>query len=273
MCWIMRGRLAEARSWLERALEADPAEDDLRRRLLSGLATIASLQGDHVVAVRAADEAADLASAIGGAAGRMERLREQALAALLRDDLAAAEPLYEELLGLAIGVGNGVRTSSCRLNLATIANHTARHERAEELLRENLPFVRARGQSRCEATTLAMMAETSIRRQRPDDADEPARTAALRASQIADEPMLIYSLELVAAAAAERGDAELAATLLGGTEAARGRAELAPDEDEAFVRDWAEARLRRAPADRVAAARTAGRERDLGSMLAEVTGS
>ena len=273
MYWIMRGRLTEARSWLERALGLDPAGDDLRRRLLSGLATIASLQGDHVVAVRAADEAADLASELGGATSRIDRLREQALAALLRDDLAAAEPLYEELLGLSIDVGNGVRTSACRLNLAAIANHTDRHGRAEELLRENLPFVRARGQSRCEATTLAMMAETSIRRERPGDADEPARTAAMRASQIADEPMLIYSLELVAAAAAERGDAELAATLLGGTEAARGRAELAPDEDEAFVRGWAEARMGSArSSDRVAAAWTAGRERDLVSILAEVTG-
>ena len=57
MYWIMRGRFAEARSWLDRAIRIDPTKDDLRRRLLSGLATIASLQGDHVVAVEAADEA------------------------------------------------------------------------------------------------------------------------------------------------------------------------------------------------------------------------
>ena len=272
MYWIMRGRLAEARSWLDRALDLDPTADDLRRRLLSGLATIASLQGDHIVAVEAADQAADLATELGGATSRIDRLREQALAALLRDDYAAAEPLYEELLGLAIEIGNGVRTSASRLNLATIANHTARHDRAEELLRENLPFVRARGQSRCEATTLAMMAETSIRQDRPGEAAEPARTAALRSSQIADDPLTIYSLELVAAAAAEHGDGELAATLLGGTEAARGRAELTPDDDEIFVRHWAEVRLERAMSpDEVAAAWAAGRELDLGSMLAAVT--
>ncbi len=272
MYWIMRGRLAEARSWLDRALDLDPRKDDLRRRLLSGLATIASLQGDHVVAVEAADEAADLATELGGATGRVERLRGQALAALLRDDFAAAEPLYEELLGLAIEIGNGVRTSSCRLNLATIANHTARHERAEELLRENLVFVRARGQSRCEATTLAMMAETSIRLDRPGEAAGPARTAALRSSQIADDPLMIYSLELAAAAAVEEGDARRAAMLLGGTEAARGRAELTPDEDEAFVRGWAEQRLARATSsEEVEAAWAAGRELDLGSLLAEVT--
>ena len=107
-------------------------------------------------------------------------------------------------------------------------------------------FVRARGQSRCEATTLAMMAETSIRLDRPGEAAGPARTAALRSSQIADDPLMIYSLELAAAAAVEEGDARRAAMLLGGTEAARGRAELTPDEDEAFVRGWAEQRLARA---------------------------
>jgi non-specific serine/threonine protein kinase len=271
MYWIMRGRFAEARSWLDRAIRIDPSRDDLRTRLLSGLATIASLQGDHVVAVDAADEAADLATELGGATGRVDRLREQALAALLRDDFAAAEPLYEELLGISIEIGNGVRTSASRLNLATIANHTARHERAKELLRENLVFVRARGQSRCEATTLAMMAETSIRRDRAGEAAGPARTAALRSSQIADDPLLIYSLELVAAAAAEQGDAELAAMLLGGTEAARSRAELTPDEDEAFVRQWARTRLGRAMSpDSVTSTWAAGRERSLGSMVAEV---
>ena len=62
MYWIMRGRLTEGRTWLERALAFDPTEDDLRRRLHSGLATIAALQGDHVAAVQAADEAARLAS-------------------------------------------------------------------------------------------------------------------------------------------------------------------------------------------------------------------
>jgi tetratricopeptide (TPR) repeat protein len=274
MYWLMRGRLAEARTWLERALGLEPAEDDLRRRLLSSLATIASVQGDHVVAVEAADEAARLATELGGATDRMERLREQALAALLRNDFIGAEPLYEELLGLAIEVGNGVRTSSCRLNLATIANRTDRHDRAEELLRENLPFVRARGQSRCEATTLAMMAETSFRLGRPGEAAEPARTAAVRSSQIADDPLLIYSLELVAASAADDGDGRRAAMLLGATGSARERMELEPDDDEALVRAWAEARLADSlPPDGIAVAASAGRGLDLASALAEATAS
>ena len=49
MYWIMRGRLAEARSWLDEPSASIRRRTTLRRRLLSGLATIASLQGDHVV--------------------------------------------------------------------------------------------------------------------------------------------------------------------------------------------------------------------------------
>jgi predicted ATPase len=273
MYWVMRGRLAEARSWIERALDLDPIEDDVRRRLLGSLATIASLQGDHVVAVEAADAAADLASALGGATERIEQLRERGLAALLKEDWSGAEPVYEELLQLAIELGNGVRTSSSRLNLATIANHTDRHDRADLLLRENLRFVRARGQSRCEATTLAMLAETAIRRHRPGEAGEPARVAAIRSSEIVDEPLLIYSLELVAAAAAEHGSTERAAILLGAADAARERMELERDDDEAFVRDWTARRLATpSSTEHVAAATAAGRTMDLAAALAEVTG-
>lgn len=271
MYWLMRGRVREARSWLDRALELDPTEDDLRRRLLSNLATIASLQGQHVIAVDAADEAARLATELGGVTDRVELLRERGLAALMRGDFATAEPIYEELLGLSIEIGNGVRTSACRLNLATIANRTDRHERAEALLRENLVFVRARGQSRCEAHTLVQLAETSLRRSDPGTAWEPARTAALRSSQIGDDPLLVYSLELVAAAAG-RSDAERAAMLLGATDAARERMDLEPDEDEALVRGWAEAGLADAlPSDAAAGAFAAGRELDLASALARVT--
>jgi predicted ATPase len=272
MYWLMRGRFSEARSWLERALTIDPTRDDLRRRLLSGLAVIASVQGDHVVAVGAADEAAEIATELGGATDRMEQLREQGLAALLKGDYASAEPVYEELFALAVEVDNGVRTSSSRLNLATIANRTDRHDRAEALLRENLAFVRARGQSRCEATTLALLAETAIHKDEARAASESARTAAVRSSQIGDDPLLIYSLELVAASAVDGGDGRRAAVLLGATDVARRRMELDRDEDEAFLRDWTEARLTGSlPAEEIASASEAGQRLDLVAALAEVT--
>jgi hypothetical protein len=117
-----------------------------------------------------------------------------------------------------------------------------------------------------------MQAETSLHRDRDPEAMEPARAAALRSSQIGDDPLLIYSLELLAASTAGQGQAERAAMLLGAADAARHRMELEPDEDEAAVRDRAGDALRRTMASEdLAAATAAGRALDLRAALAEVT--
>ncbi len=161
MYWIVRGLYGEARSWLDRALALPGEEDDTRRRLLSALGTISYAQGDLVAAIAASDEAAALAAQLGGATERLELLKEQAFAGLMKGELDAAEALFVERLAEAIAVDNGVATSSSRLNLAAIANRTGRHVAAESLFAENLPFVRSKGQARCEAHTLAGLAETA----------------------------------------------------------------------------------------------------------------
>jgi predicted ATPase len=239
MYWVVRGLYGEGRSWLERALALSDAQDDTRRRLLSALGTMAYAQGDHVAAVEASDEAASLAASLGGATERLDLLREQALAALRKDDFETAESAFRERLDVAVAVDNGVATSSCRLNLASIANQTGRHDRAEALLAENLPFVRSKGQARCEAYTLAGMAETMVYRDRARDCAVEALLAATRAQQIRDSPLMVYSLELLATSAAARGDSERAATILGATEAAREEMGAAPDDDEAAIRTQA----------------------------------
>ena len=77
MYWLVRGLYTEARSWLDRALALDDAQDRTRQRLLSALGTIAYAQGDHMVAVAASDEAAALAMQLGGETERFEALRAQ----------------------------------------------------------------------------------------------------------------------------------------------------------------------------------------------------
>ncbi|MEX0675014.1 MAG: adenylate/guanylate cyclase domain-containing protein [Gaiellaceae bacterium] len=234
--WIVRGLYGEARAWLDRALAADPVEDDTRRRLLAGLATIAYGQGDHPVAVAASDQAASLAAKLGGATERIDLLRDQAVAALRRGNLDEAEALFRERLDVAIAVDNGVVTSSCRLNLATIANKRRRHELAEGLLAENLPFVRSKGQTRCEANTLAAIAQTAFLEGRPQDCADEALLGAILALRIGDTPLAAWSLDLVAAAAAARGEVRRAGIILGATEAARKAMGVDPGEDEEAIR-------------------------------------
>ena len=235
MYWIVRGLHREARAWLERAISLDDTHDELSRRLHGALATIAYSMGDHPAAVEAADTAALLSAELAGTGEQSAALRDRALAAMVRGDYATAETLFLERLEVAKAAGNGVGTSACRINLALIANRMTRHDRARDLLEENLPFVRARGQSRCEATTLAGLAETAVYAGRPDDIPDAALSAAHLAIGIRDPQLALFALDTLAAAAAADNDAR-AATLLGGTEAVRQRLDLTLDPDEEPVR-------------------------------------
>ncbi len=239
MYWTMRDRPAEARAWAERALAVSPLEDETRVRLLEALATAAYRQGDHAASIAASDEAAELVMQLGGVADRFRDLKHRAERAWESGALAEAEDLYREALATATDVDNGVGISSCRLNLASLANEQGRHAEADELLHDNLRFVRGRGQSRCEATTLAILGETAIFRAQPREATACAVAGAHRASGFKEASLTTYCLDIAAAGFAEEGESSEAATILGATERALERLEVAPDEDEVAMRERA----------------------------------
>ena len=272
MYWLVRGLYTEARSWLDRALALDDAQDRTRQRLLSALGTIAYVQGDHRVAVAASDEAASLAMQLGGETERFEALRARATAAIRRGDLEAAGAVYRDALDVALAVDNGVGTSSCRLRLAGLANRTGRHDQADELLGENLPFVRARGQTRCEGYTLASMAETTVGRGRPGDCTADAVLGARRALQVGDKGLAVFCLELFAVAAAAGGDHRRAAAILAAGEAARHEMGAEPDLDEQAIRGQA-LKLLDQDGEAFALGYAEGRSLDLSAALSLAAGA
>jgi predicted ATPase/class 3 adenylate cyclase len=237
MYWELHGLFTEARSWLDRALALDDAQDLTRQRLLSAQASTARVQGDYVAAQAASDEAASLAMALAGETELFESLQARVSAARSRDDLRTAEALLQEALGVALAAGNGVGTSACRLNLAGVANQKGRHDEADDLLAENLPFVRGLGQIRCEGYTLSYMADTSMLRGRLPDCAAPALLGATRALQIGDRYLAAWCLDLFAVAVAAAGDQRRAAAILAATRAARQAMGIEPDLDEQAVRE------------------------------------
>lgn len=264
MYWTMRDRHAEARAWAERALAVSPLEDETRVRLLGALATAAYRQGDHAASIAAADEAADLVMQLGGVADRFRDLKHRAERAWESGSLDEAKALYREALVTATEVDNGVGISSCRLNLATLAHQQGRYEQADELFNENLRFVRGRGQSRCEATTLAGLGETAIFRGLPREAVAWAVAGARRASGFGEASLTVYCLDIAAAGLAEEGESSEAATILGATERALERLEVEPDEDETAMQQRALAAIgTRLSATEVETARSRGREMDI----------
>ena len=103
----------------------------------------------------------------------------------------------------------------------------------------NLPFVRARGQTRCEGYTLASMAETTVGRGRPGDCAADALLGARRALQVGDRGLAVFCLDLFAVAAATGGDHRRAAAILAAGETARRAMGAEPDPDEQAIRGQA----------------------------------
>jgi tetratricopeptide (TPR) repeat protein len=233
----IRGLYTEARSWQERALALSDVKDVTRQRLLSAQACTARMQGDYVAAQAASDEAAALAMALAGETELFESLQVRVEAAESRDDLQEAESLLQEALDVALAAGNGVGTSWARLNLVWVAKQTGRYDEADDLLAENLPFVRGLGQIRCEGYTLASISDTSVRRGRLPDCAAPALLGATRALQIGDKYLAVSCLDLFAAAVAVAGDQRRAAAILTAVDGARHAMDIEPDPDDQALRE------------------------------------
>jgi len=262
--WIDRGLFGEARSWLDRALALDDARDVIRRRLLSALARIAYLQGDHLTAVAASDEAGELAMELAGVTERFERIDAVADAALLNEDFAAAEALLGDALDAATESDNGVGMSATRLGLASLAMQDGRFERAADLLGENLTFVRGRGQTRCEGFTLAGFSRLALLREQAREASEYALTGAERATRISAHGLLIICLERFARGAAELGEGRRAALLLGAVDAAQAAMGIeASPEATAFRAETLSRARRELDEQQLESALAEGREYDL----------
>ena len=197
----------------------------------------ARTQGDYMAAQAASDEAASLAMALAGEADLYESPRARASAARSPDDLRTAAALLQEALGVALAAGNGVGTSACRLGLAGLANQQGHHDEADDLLAQNLPFVRGLGPIRCEGYTLASMADTCVRRGHLPDCAAPALLGATRALQIGDRYLAGWCLELFAAAIAAAGDQRRAAAILAAVDAAWHAMGIEPDADEQALRE------------------------------------
>jgi hypothetical protein len=116
-----------------------------------------------------------------------------------------------------------------------MANQQGRHDEADDLLAENLPFVRGLGQIRCEGFTLAFMADTSVRRGHLPECAAPALLGATRALQIGDTYLAAWCLDLFAAAVAA-GDQRRAAAILAAVDAARHAMGIEPDADDQALR-------------------------------------
>lgn len=144
--WEIRGYYTEARTWLERCLEAFPdAPPRQRALLLDGLGNITWKQGEVVTAARVLEESLAiwrdtgeemaLNAALSNLGAVMERL----------GNLDRAEALQREALDLARTYGDEEDISLTLNNLATVLWNQGDLDGAQELLEESLVIKRRIG--------------------------------------------------------------------------------------------------------------------------------
>jgi predicted ATPase/DNA-binding SARP family transcriptional activator len=214
--WYVRGHLAQARRWLERALSAsDESVGDLHRRALTANAAVCLLQGDYEAATSFAERALVAARQLGEQRLVANGLSNLGAIVLAAGDHERAEPLLEEAVAVAREVGDTRITALAVNNLGDLALTIGDYERAEPLFAESLELLRERGDASNVARALFNLGAVALRLGRVTDAQRRLQESVSVAREVGDMEDLAWCLEGVAAVAAVGGDGEDAAVLLG----------------------------------------------------------
>lgn len=158
--WIRRAHFSEGRQRFQRALDATRTlgNTPARGRAFSGMATLASLEGDHVRAIELLEQALDIFRAAGDKRGVASSLHMLGVQSRKQGDLESARRQYTESLAFAREL-NETRLIAFDLHsLGLVEVELGNHERAEELVLESLDLVRALGDKHSIALRLQNLA-------------------------------------------------------------------------------------------------------------------
>jgi predicted ATPase len=217
--WWVRGYWTEGRHWSERALSSGADQPPAQRaKVLEGAGHLAARQWDFPAATSRVEESLAIRRALADRWGVARSLRVLGTIAGLRGDAEQADALHEESARFAREVGDLWTLSMDLNNLGYQALVAGDHERARELFEESLALGRERGDDRGLSVVLANLGLTSLQQGRFHEGLAHFAESLRLASHVGYREIIGCDLEGIAAIAAEGGDAEAAARLLGGTE-------------------------------------------------------
>jgi predicted ATPase len=206
--------------WFSALLDHPGARDiplSLRAHCLRGLGSSRAIAGDTETAARLWEESLALFERLGDDYGRAVLLHRVGSVALWEGDFDRARELIEESHRLhdrdEVPIRRSFGLMSSTGGLGAIARDTGELERAAALLEESAALAREAGVEWWEGGMLAELACLELRASRLERAEELARESLAIADEIGDRPGRIFGVGLLAAVAAVRGEAELAARL------------------------------------------------------------
>jgi predicted ATPase/DNA-binding CsgD family transcriptional regulator len=210
--WSLAGPLEEWRRVLERALAAQ-AEPSRLRALLTCLATWAAVhQGDLPAAESFGNESRELAQQFHDPASYSFASLFLGRALMSRGDLDAAAALFEQ--SLQVRERPPVTAAALR-GMAEVAAHGGDMGLAKRRMGECLAVCDAHGESWDRATSLSTWAVLTWRHGDSEQAMESARESLRLWSKFQNRLGIAQCVELLAWTAADAGDCERSAVLLG----------------------------------------------------------
>jgi predicted ATPase/class 3 adenylate cyclase/Tfp pilus assembly protein PilF len=235
--WHSHGHVAEARRWLQRAM--DIAADQARvppARMIDLLGGILRMQGEHEAAIPLLQRSLAISRAEGDRAQEARTLNSLALAYRYLGDLDTARSLFEDSIAISRELGGVPRLSVRLANLGHLEIDAGNLDRAMQVLQEALALDRAEGERLGAAHTLESLAWATLRAGRANEASQLLSAALADVVNSGDIQLIAQVLELSAAIAADRGDTLPAARLAGAAEAVRQHAGIPlPELDAALL--------------------------------------
>lgn len=228
--WVVTGRLAEHRAWLDAALEHPVPVTSDRVVALCQCTIMAAIQLDLDYADRRLEEARTAAAAFAPVpehegrdslphspelVARAYLLLAGATHAVCTGQNGAAIPLARQGAELFEAAGKLSGALTCLLELGLAASATGRAEDATAVMSRVLELTTERGEVWARSSVLWTMGMNALADGDLDRAEELQRSSLRMKRQVRDELGTAIELEALAAVSSARGDARRSARLLG----------------------------------------------------------
>jgi predicted ATPase/DNA-binding CsgD family transcriptional regulator len=213
--WIAAGLLDEGRGWLQALLAKSSASPAARAEALCVHARLAVLQSDFAAAEPMLEEGCELARRLDEPVVLAQCQYAAGLAALIRHDLNGAVPLLEDSLARHRELSHAKGVANSLMYLATAYSLLGRSEEAVALFDECLRLCEAQHDNWFRSYTLSLFG-IEIWQQGDLKRATELEGQAIRLKQPFDDRLgMALCVEVLAWLAADEGDPERAARLLG----------------------------------------------------------
>ena len=222
--WLIRGHLAEGRSWLRQLLEMarDEAEaGSARARGLAASGWLAEAQGDYVEAARLHEQSLVVSRALKYEAGIADAQRSLGVLARYVGDARTARELMDESLAVCRATGYSEGTWRVQQELGGLCLEQAELASARGWFEQSLAMRREAGDIRGIALAQLGLGRVALAEGDVAEARRVLEDALGKFRQVGDQQSMAAVLEVFACLAARHGGTARALRLVGAAERLR----------------------------------------------------